>query len=153
MAKSTHLGRASQALWHLSRPIAKLCGNLFWRQYGNVQSPLGCAHGGLVAIRSSPSRTFQTFLIWLGRCLYESSTSPPPQRGGEGGGGEGEGSSGEGEGSGGEGDGGGGGGDGGDGGDGGGGMGGGKHVSDSRAYQSQILWYPHSSSPTWAPKR
>ena len=130
MAKSTHLGRASQALWHLSRPIANVCGNLFSRQYGNVQSPLGCAHGGLVATRSSPSRPFQCFLIWLGRCLYETSTSPPPQGGGggegEGGGGEGDGGGGEGEGGGGEGEGDGGGGEGdGGGGEGGGGVGGG----------------------------
>ena len=126
MAKSTHLGRASQALWHLSQPIAKLCGNLFWRQYGNVQSPLGASHGGLVAIRSSPARDVHDFLIWLGRRLYEICTSPPPQRGG----GEGEGGGGEG----------------------GGGEGGGKHAS-SRAYQSQCEWLDHSSSPTGAPAR
>ena len=88
MAKSTHLGRASQALWHLSLPIAKPCGNLPWRQYGNVQSPLGCSHGGLVAIRSSPLRGVHVFLNWSGYCLYETCTSPPDPQGG---GGEGEG--------------------------------------------------------------
>ena len=139
MAKSTHLGRASQALWHLSLPIAKDCGNLPWRQYGNVQSPLGCSHGGLVAIRSSPLRGVHVFLNWSGYCLYETCPSPPDPQGG---GGEGEGGGGEGglgEGGGGE-------------GDGGGGEGGGKHVS-SRAYQSQMVWLDHSSSPMGAPTR
>ena len=81
-----------------------------------------------------------------GAPMLDAPPTPPPLPSTvvrpQGGGGEGEGGGGEGglgEGGGGE-------------GDGGGGEGGGKHVS-SRAYQSQMVWLDHSSSPMGAPTR